>query len=129
MYRLFLLVIIFCISHTPSFSQNTDSIHVFNKNGIIKPSILSTHPFGIFFSRLQGNFKTHATKTITLKLGLESGNVWAAPVIGYIPNKETIRNQVRETTWHSAEFKFNEEEFFQVEDEKERAVPKVDFSA
>ncbi len=57
MYRLFLLILIFCISHTSSFSQNTDSIHIFNKNGIIKPSILSTHPFGIFFSRLQGNFK------------------------------------------------------------------------
>jgi LemA protein len=26
-------------------------------------------------------------------------------------------------------FKFTEEEFFEVEDEKERAVPKVDFSA
>ena len=110
MYRLFLLILIFCISHTSSFSQDTDTTHIFNKNGVIKPSILSTHPFGIFFSRLQGNFKTQAQKTPTLKLGLESGNVWAAPVIGYIPNEETIRNQVRETTWHSAEFKFNEEE-------------------
>ena len=110
MKRLNFLIFIFIISHTCSFSQDADSTHVFNKNGIIKPSILSTHPFGIFFSRLQGNFKTHTTKTTTLKLGLESGNVWGSPVTVYIPNDKDVRNAVRKVTWHGAQFAFNKEE-------------------
>jgi hypothetical protein len=104
------LFLLFIISCTCCFSQGVDSAGVFNKNGIIKPSILSTHPFGIFFSRLQGNFKTQATKTTTLKLGLESGNVWGAPVRVYIPNNNTDKEKARNTPWHGAEFAFNEEE-------------------
>ena len=110
MKRLNFLILIFIISHTCSFSQDVDSTHVFNKNGIVKPSILSTHPFGIFFSRLQGNFKIHATKTTTLKLGLESGNIWGAPVKVYIPNDESVRNDARNVPWHGAEFRFKEDE-------------------
>lgn len=39
------------------YSQEADSIAVNPKNGIVKPSILSTHPFGLFISRIQGILK------------------------------------------------------------------------
>ena len=75
-----------CICCFYGFSQDLDSTLIFKKNGVTKSSVLSTHPFGMFFTRIQGNFKTHATRKATLNVGIESGNVWAAPVIAYIPN-------------------------------------------
>jgi len=104
MKNYYLLVVAFFIFCLSSFSQITDSSYVFEKNGIIKPNILSTHPFGIFISRLQGNFKTHAPTKTTLKLGLESGNVWAAPVTAYIPNDKNVREIVKKIVWHKTQF-------------------------
>lgn len=92
------------------FSQEADSLILSKKNGITKHSVLSTHPFGIFVSRIQGNFKTHTSKTTTISLGLESGNVWGTPIKTYIPNDEEIRNQVRNIFWDQAQYFFNEEE-------------------
>ena len=101
------------------FSQASDSLLLSCKNGITKPSILSLHPFGIFVSRVQGNFKTNAIPRTTLKLSIESGNVWGTPIKTYIPNDEEIREQVKEQTWHQAQYFFDEEnldaEFFELQ--------------
>ncbi|MDU8886081.1 hypothetical protein RXV94_07910 [Yeosuana sp. MJ-SS3] len=105
----FLLTLIFFINYNITFSQVSDTTFVFQKNGIIKPSILSTHPFGIFFSRLQGNFKTSASKNLALMIGIESGNVWAAPIDVYIPNNQEDRDKAKGIPWHKREFAFNEE--------------------
>lgn len=105
----FLLTLIIFINYNLTFSQVSDTTSVFEKNGIIKPSILSTHPFGIFFSRLQGNFKTQAPKKATLTIGVESGNVWAAPIKVLIPNDESERDKARNMPWHKREFAFDEE--------------------
>ncbi|MEJ2113879.1 MAG: hypothetical protein P8X62_09390 [Flavobacteriaceae bacterium] len=105
----FLLALILSFNYSILFSQATDTTYVFEKNGIIKPSILSTHPFGIFFSRLQGSFKTTASKRANLTIGLESGNVWASPIKVYIPNNKSIRNELKNIPWHRAEFLYDEE--------------------
>lgn len=93
-----------------SFGQTHDSIP-FNelKNGISKPSILSMHPFGIFFNRIQGNFKIHATQNTQLNLSLESANVWALPIKVYVPLDQDIRNVIKNTVWHVTEFLYDEE--------------------
>ncbi len=91
------------------FSQESDSLTLANKNGITKHSILSTHPFGIFISRIQGNFKTHASDKTNFKISLESGNVWGTPIKTYIPNDEEIREQVQNHQWHQAQYFFDEE--------------------
>ena len=105
----FFQILILFICYNTLFSQTLDSTYVFEKNGILKPSVLSIHPFGIFFSRLQGNFKSVATNRKTLMIGLESGNVWAAPIKVYIPNKADERNKARNIPWHGREFAFDEE--------------------
>ena len=94
---------------TFAFSQQADITTKTTKNGITKHSILSTHPFGIFFSRVQGNFKTHATDRATIKLSLENGNVWGTPIKTYIPNDEATRDQVRDIHWDQAQYSFDEE--------------------
>ncbi len=91
------------------YSQDIDSISVSDKNGITKGSILSTHPFGIFISRIQGNFRRHPVKKTTIRLSLESGNVWGTPIKNYIPNDEDVRNIVRDIPWHQAQYFFDED--------------------
>lgn len=91
------------------FSQDSDTIFNNSKNGITKPNILSTHPFGILFSRVQGNFKINATQKTILNIGIESGNVWAAPVQAFIPNNNDVRERVKKTPWHGREFAYDYE--------------------
>jgi len=92
-----------------SFSQVSDSLFLSSKNGITKHSVLSTHPFGIFISRIQGNFKTKASENSNFKISLESGNVWSPPVTNYIPNNESDRDIVSQYPWHNREWQINVE--------------------
>ncbi len=104
---LFIFIIFFSINN--SHSQVQDLITSNIKNGITKPSVLSTHPFGIFFSRIQGNFKTHPSSKSNMQISIESGNVWGTQIKTYIPNDEAIRNEVRKHEWHQAQYFFDEE--------------------
>lgn len=88
-------------------SQESDSLKLANKKGITKHSILSTHPFGIFISRIQGNFKTHASNKTSFKISLESGNVWSPPVTNYIPNNKSDRDFLSQFPWHRREWKID----------------------
>ena len=105
----YFFVFVFFIYSFASFSQETDSLTLAVKNGISKHSVLSAHPFGVFISRIQGNLKKTAVDNTTIKIGLESGNVWGTPIKTYIPNDEEIRNQVRDIEWHQAQYYFDEE--------------------
>lgn len=97
-------LIIFTLFLSVSFAQKQDSLVNDLKNGITKPSTLSTHPFGIFTSRLQANFKKRPVTRTTLQLNIESGNVWAPPVVDYFPLNESDRDFVRQYDWHRREF-------------------------
>ena len=95
----------------PFVAQNPKSIDTISiKNGISKPSILSTNPFGIFISRLNHNFKLKASSNYVLDISLESGNIWGPNVKTYIPNDENIRNELRGVPWFSRQFRYVEEE-------------------
>lgn len=71
---------------------------------ISKPSILSTHPLGLLFTRLEGHFKTQPSKKTIIDFNISSGNVWAPPVKAYIPNLESDRGFISQFPWHSREF-------------------------
>lgn len=105
---LFILIPLILCNHFAS-AQEEDKLFTATKNGINKPSTLSVHPFGIFISRIQGNFKIRPNDKPTLNINLESGNVWGAPVKTYIPNDEVIRNQVRDHHWDQAQYFFDVE--------------------
>lgn len=74
-----------------------------------KPRVLSTHPFGILVSRIQGNFKFKPYQKFSFSINLESGNVWGTPIKTYIPNSLEVRNEVRKHKWHQAQYYFDEE--------------------
>ena len=113
-FTLFLCVTFF------SLAQNdNDSIPTFTKNGISKPSIVSTNPFGVFISRLNHNFKRNASRDLELELSLESGNVWGPNVKTYIPNDPAIRDQMSTIAWYSRQYFVDEEQldagYFEIE--------------
>ncbi len=90
-----------CLSSFVFAQSDQDSIPAFTKNGISKPSIVSTNPFGIFISRLNHNFKLKASTRKELNISLESGNIWGPNVKTYIPNNEALRNEMRGIAWFS----------------------------
>lgn len=101
------LVILLIIVTNFTFAQNEDLTPDINSNGITKPSILSSHPYGILFSRWQGNFKSQVTAKFNLDISLESGNVWSPPVTAYIPSDPSVRAIASEYLWHDREFIIN----------------------
>ncbi|MDY2588402.1 hypothetical protein [Winogradskyella aquimaris] len=91
------------ISSICSFSQDLSKTIDIN-NSIKKVSVVSTHPFGIFFSRWQGNFQSKPLGEYNLNINLESGNVWSPPVTAYIPNNVADREFISTRPWHVREF-------------------------
>lgn len=90
-----------------SFTQDSDTYPFLDENIIKKTSIVSTHPFGIFFSRWQGNFQNKPLGDYNLNINLESGNVWSPPVTAYIPNNSEDRAFVSQFEWHEREFQLD----------------------
>ncbi len=108
-FNCWIAFLLLLIGQFNGYGQEIDSLLVSTKNGITKHSILSTHPFGIFLSRIQGNFKKHSVVRTTFKVSLESGNVWGTPIRTYIPLDEDVRNMVRDIPWHQAQYFFDED--------------------
>ena len=98
---LFVFFMVFCIC---CYAQGSKSHRPNDKSNLIKPSVVSTHPFGILFSRWQGNFQIRPIGAYNLNVNFESGNVWSPPVTAYIPNNEADRAFVSQFEWHAREF-------------------------
>lgn len=100
---------IFCIlSSLLCFTQKQDSL-VF-KNGIERPSILSTHHFGIFSSRINQNYKITPVKQPTVSANYTSGNTFHPFVEAYFPKDPIVREQQRERLWYQRNFNFIDQE-------------------
>jgi len=104
--RLFILCL--CLSSFVFSQSHQDSTRVFTKNGISKPSILSTNPFGIFISRLNHNFKLKASSRLEATINYESGNVWGPNVKTFIPSDPAVQNMLSIYPWYSRQFFFDE---------------------
>ena len=87
-----------------SFSQKKDATSF--KNGIENPSLLTTHHFGIFSSRINQNFKIKAPKTATIRFSSESGNTFHPFVEAYLPKNQNIRAQFSNQIWYNRQFNF-----------------------
>lgn len=74
------------------------------------PSILAIHPFGIFSSRINQNFKTSAPKHTTLTLTHASSNNFHPFVEIYIPKDPLVQKQQSELTWYHRNFQFIDQE-------------------
>jgi len=87
-----------------SFSQEKDSLYF--KNGIENPSLLPTHPFGIFSARINQNFKLRVPKKTTFTFSSESGNTFHPFVEMYLPKDPTVREKFSKQVWYNRQFTF-----------------------
>jgi len=87
-----------------SFSQEKDSLYF--KNGIENPSLLTTHHFGIFSSRINQNFKLKVPTKTTFTFSSESGNTFHPFVEMYLPKDQIIRENFSKKIWFNRQFAF-----------------------
>ncbi|WP_298554015.1 hypothetical protein [uncultured Algibacter sp.] len=99
--RLFVLLYLCSLIIT---AQKQDSLSF--KNGIDNPSILSTHHFGIFSSRINTNFKYTPPKKTILAVHYTSGNNFHPFVEAYYPKDPAIREHLSQFKWHDRPFSF-----------------------
>lgn len=104
--NLFSLLIFFCCFSLTA--QQKDSLSI--KNGIDNPSLLTTHHFGIFNSRINTNFKIAPPKTTLLNITSISGNNFHPLVGGYFPEDPEIREDFKNTIWYARNFNFIDQE-------------------
>ncbi|SFZ93269.1 hypothetical protein SAMN05428642_10336 [Flaviramulus basaltis] len=107
MLKKILFIVIFICSNI-TIAQEKDSLSI--KNGIDNPSLLTTHHFGIFSSRINSNFKLTPPKHTTLSINAVSGNNFQPFVEGYFPKDPEIREQFSTTIWHNRHFNFVDQE-------------------
>ncbi len=65
-----------------------------------KPTILPSHPLGIFASRIDHRLANSPSNKLTFQATYSSANVWLPQVIGIIPNDPSTRNYLSQLIWH-----------------------------
>tara|TARA_R110002049_G_scaffold71370_1_gene183898 strand:+ start:63296 stop:64513 length:1218 start_codon:yes stop_codon:yes gene_type:complete len=100
-------ILLFLFS-TILIAQQKDTLQI--KNGIDKPSILSTHHFGIFSSRINQNFKITPPKTTQFSVDYASGNTFHPFVEAYLPKDPVVREAQSKYIWYQRPFKFIDQE-------------------
>lgn len=103
MLRVVLLSFFLFIYHLSS-GQKKDTIAF--KNGIEKPSLLSTHHFGMFSARINQNFKIAPPKKSSFRFTMESGNTFHPFVETYLPRDEMVRQELSQVVWYGRRFTF-----------------------
>ncbi|MEN3325104.1 hypothetical protein VP395_15305 [Mariniflexile soesokkakense] len=103
-----MILIIACGFYLILSAQQQDSISF--KNGIEKPSILATHHFGIFTSRINTNFKIVPQKNTTITFSSTSGNNFHPFVETYLPKDPEVRKEQSKLIWYHRNFHFEDQE-------------------
>jgi len=109
MLQKFILCLFITLSFSTAIAQSDKQRFVLKKNGIYKHSVLSTHPFGIFFSRLNQNFKIRPSEKNELSISLESGNIWGPNVKTYIPTDPNVQQEIGDIFWDQRQYFIDED--------------------
>ena len=103
-----LLFIVFCNCQLFAVAQQKDSLSI--KNGIDNPSLLTTHHFGIFSSRINPNFKLTPPKKPILTINHASGNNFHPFVEAYFPKDPSVREAQSKLIWYNRNFNFKDQQ-------------------
>ncbi len=90
------------------FAQNES--HTSLKNGIDNPSTVTLHPFGIFSSRINQNFKIRPAKKMDFNFSITSANTFLPFVEAYYPEDPEVREALSHVTWYYRNFNFIDQE-------------------
>lgn len=108
-YHLFLFVFFAFITTAFAQSENNDfwNTEIENSSDIIKPNILSNHPFGIYISRLNHNFNVRSPDKYSFSFEVSSGNVALPYVKSYELTDPNDQQIAKSLAWHTREFSFD----------------------
>jgi hypothetical protein len=101
---LFIGSFINCFSQTESDSLN---LNYLNTSQSFIPNTKSTHPLGVFISRISHNFQLEPAEKSSIALNISSGNVWLPYVKGYLPTNEPDKAAMEKIVWSAREFNFD----------------------
>jgi hypothetical protein len=93
-----------CFSQTDSVSVQTEYRNIIPW---FMPNMTSTHPLGIFTSRINHNFQTEPGKKVSLAFNISNGNVWLPYVKGYLPQDEADIVAMKELEWYDREYYYD----------------------
>ncbi|OXA87280.1 hypothetical protein [Flavobacterium hercynium] len=107
-YFLFLFFLIFTFPSLAQLSKDDFwNAEIENSSDIVKPYLLSTHPLGIYISRLHHNFNVRSPDKYSFSFDVSSGNV----VLPYVKSYELTNPEDREASenlpWYNREYAFN----------------------
>ena len=83
-------------SATEDFSRN----EIENTSDIIKPNLLSTHPLGMYISRINHNFKIKSPEKYSFSFEISSGNVMLPYVKSYELTNPVDQKIAESFPWH-----------------------------
>lgn len=107
-YFLFFLFLIFNpLLKAQSGKSNSWNEEIENSSDIIKPYVLSTHPLGIYISRLYHNFNVRSPEKYSFSFEVSSGNVVLPYVKSYELTDPNDREISKNIPWHTREFSFD----------------------
>lgn len=92
----------FCFSQTEKDSVNCKSL-----NPVYYANTTSTHPFGIYISRINNNYQVKSSKKVSLAVSISNGNVWLPYVKAYKPLNEDDKQAMRNLNWHERALNFD----------------------
>lgn len=110
MKHLLFLFIFFVFSfYAIAQSDNNDfwNKEIENSSDIIKPNILSNHPFGIYISRLNHNFNVRSPDKYSFSFEVSSGNVVLPYVKSYELTDPDDQKTAENLPWHDREYAFD----------------------
>ena len=103
------VLIFICLLFAKNIFAQDESFVSF-KNGIDNPSSVTLHPFGIFSSRINQNFKIRPTKKMDLNFSIVSANTFLPFVEAYYPEDPEVRKALSEVIWYDRRFNFIDQE-------------------
>jgi len=108
-YRIFCFVFLAfnSLSIAQSEKDNFWNKEIENSLDIIKPYVLSTHPLGIYISRLNHNFNVRSPDKYSFSFEVSSGNVVLPFVKSYELTDPNDQKASENLPWHARQFSFD----------------------
>ncbi len=108
-YYVFLFYFSFVSSLLSAQTVRSDSIKSITKDvsEIIKPNTLSTHPLGVFISRINHNFAVRSSAKPSFIFEISSGNIFLPYVKSYELTNPADQLIAQALPWHVREFNFD----------------------
>jgi hypothetical protein len=87
------------------FAGSSDSSDFFS--GSVKPTMLTTHPLGLLFTRIDHPFQNKPPRSLLFQLDIGTGNVWLPPTTSYFPKDPATLTQLLKVPWHKRDSVYN----------------------